>query len=860
MVERTRDDRLGTLETAEGSELRMRGLELQALKREVERLSVLASHERGLVEAILAHSPHGILISDAKGKLTLQNKAAEKIWAGSAATDGIASWSNYRAFHADGRPYAGTDWAMAHALLHKEVVEPREVQIQRFDGSRAIVLGGAAPFFGPDGEIAGALSVFADISALKQQENELRLAAERYFTSLNSIADAVIATDAHGQITFINPVAEALTGWQLADAQDRPLADVFRIVDATTRNAVLSPLERVIAEGKAIRLSEDTLLLARDGSELALDQSCAPIFDAKRELAGVVLVFRDVTERRREEARRRFITDAKVLLGSSLDYNSTLVSVARLSVPAIADWCAVDMVEARGSIERLAAVHVDPEKVRWLQEVFVRYPPSDPNSPCGVHQVIRSGTSRLLPEFPDALLRSFSVDEQHFRLIRELGLKSLMIVPLVHAGRTLGAITFGSAESNHRFGPSDLSLAEELSSVAALAVENARLYREAQQANRTKDEFLASVAHELRTPLNAMLGWAYMLRTANMSQEKRARALETIERNARAQSQLIDDLLDVSRIASGNLRLDARALDLGTIVETSIDAVRLAAESKDVRIQLLLEDDARHAIGDPDRLQQVVSNLLSNAVKFNDNGGLIRVELSREDSHAEIRVSDTGAGIEPEFLPYVFDRFKQADAKGSHSGLGLGLAIVKQLVELHGGSVSASSAGEHRGSSFVVRLPLTSHAPRVSAPPVASLPGIVAPTLHGLRVLVVDDELEARTLVSGILEGHGARVIAAGSAAQALCEIACAAPDVLVSDIGLPAEDGYSLIRKVRGLAEQRAKAIPAVALTAHARSEDRMRAILAGFHSHVPKPVEPDELLVVVAALAGRTELTWPA
>jgi PAS domain S-box-containing protein len=864
MVNGTHNDRHNSVDPVDVSEPCKPGLELdlQALKREVERLSVLASHERGLVEAILTHSPHGILVSDCKGKLTLQNKAAEKIWAGSAATEDIASWSKYRAFHPDGRPYAGTDWAMAHALLHKEVVQPREVHIQRFDGSRAIVLGGAAPIFGADGEIAGALSVFADITEFKQQENELRLAAERYFATLNSIADAVIATDAGGRIVFINPVAEALTRWKLAEAQGRPLADVFRIIDAATRGDVPSPVEKVIADGETIGLTEGTLLIARDGSELAIDETCAPIFDAKHELAGVVLVFRDVTEKRREEARRRFIVDAKALLGSSLDYNSTLASVARLSVPTIADWCAVDIVEAGGSIERLAAVHVDPEKVRCLQEVFVRYPPSVPDSPCGAHQVIRSGKARLLADFTDEVLRSFTVDEAHYRLIRELGLKSLMIVPLVHAGRTLGAITFGCAESNHRFGPTDLSLAEELSSVAALAVENARLYRAAQQANRAKDEFLATVSHELRTPLNAMLGWAYMLRTSKMSEEKRIRALETIERNARAQSQLIDDLLDVSRIVAGNLRLEPRALDLGTIIETGVDAVRLAAESKNVRIQLLLEDDARHATGDPDRLQQVISNLLSNAVKFNDQGGLVRVELSREGSHAEIRVSDTGAGIEPDFLPHIFERFKQANAKStrSHGGLGLGLAIVKHLVELHGGSVSATSAGARQGSSFLVRLPLTAAASRASTPLVGPPSRIVTPALDGLRILVVDDERDVRMLVSGILADHGARVIAAGSVAEALREIAETVPDVLVSDIGMPDEDGYSLIRKVRLLTKQSAKGIPAVALTAYARSEDRTRAMLAGFHSHVAKPVEPDELLVVVAALAGRTDDTWSA
>jgi CheY-like chemotaxis protein len=347
------------------------------------------------------------------------------------------------------------------------------------------------------------------------------------------------------------------------------------------------------------------------------------------------------------------------------------------------------------------------------------------------------------------------------------------------------------------------------------------------------------------------------LRTAKVSEAKRVRALETIERNARAQSQLIDDLLDVSRITSGKLRLESRALDLGTIIETGIDALRLAADAKEVRIQLLLEDDARLATGDPDRLQQVVGNLLSNAVKFNDRGGLVSVELSRVDSQAEICVRDTGCGIDADFLPHIFERFKQSDAKStrSHGGLGLGLAIVKHLVELHGGTVSASSPGARQGSSFRVKLPLAAVEARSNAPLAAARSSIVVTALAGLRILVVDDEDDARTLVMGILEAHGAEVVAAGSVAEALREVAQSAPDVIVSDIGMPEEDGYSLIRKLRLLTKHHSRPIPAVALTAFARSEDRTRAMLAGFHSHVAKPVEPDELLAVVAALAGRTD-----
>jgi PAS domain S-box-containing protein len=830
-------------------------LQIEALSREVERLSVLASRERGLVEAILTHSPHGIIVSDPHGKLILQNKAAEKIWAGSATADSVADWGKYRAFHPDGRPFAPTDWSMARAVTHQETTEAEEIHFQRFDGVHGVLIGSAAPLFTADGQLEGALSIFADISRFKQQDEELRVAAERYFTTLKSIGDAVIATDAIGRITFMNPVAEALTHWPLGEAQGKPLSEILRLLDEATRASVESPADEVIREGKVVGLGSRTILVARDGSEVAIDDRCAPIFNPRRTLVGVVLVFRDVSEKRREEDRRRFILEASALLASSLDHGPTLTGVARLSVPTIADWCAIDIVQPSGSLERLAVAHVDPAKVRWAEEIEKRYP-ADPRAPHGVHEVIRSGTSQLMTQIPEPLLSAAAVDEEHLRLIHALGLTSSMVVPLRFQGRTLGAITFVSAESQRKFGPVDLSLAEELASIAALAVENSRLYREAQTANRAKDEFLATVSHELRTPLNAMLGWASLLRTTKMSDERRAHALETIERNARAQAQLIDDLLDVSRIISGNLRLELRTLDLTTIVEAALDAVRLAAESKGVKLQFSFDEDARQATGDAGRLQQVVWNLLSNAVKFTDKGGLVTARLCRADSQAEISVSDTGRGIDAAFLPHVFERFKQENGTTTrtHGGLGLGLAIVKHLVELHGGTVSAASAGEKQGSSFRVRLPLSVIQLRGATASAPASSRIVVPSLEGIRILVVDDERDAQLLLVAVLEGHGAKVRAVGSAAEAVREIEREAPDVLVSDIGMPDEDGYALIRTVRMSLKKSPAALPAAALTAYARTEDRSRAMLAGFQSHVAKPIDPNELLIVVAALAGRT------
>ncbi|MBD1871855.1 PAS domain S-box protein [Nodosilinea sp. FACHB-131] len=385
------------------------------------------------------------------------------------------------------------------------------------------------------------------------------------------------------------------------------------------------------------------------------------------------------------------------------------------------------------------------------------------------------------------------------------------------------------------------------------------------QANRLKDEFLATVSHELRTPLNAMLGWATMLREKQLDEATQQRAIETIERNARAQNQLINDLLDVSRIITGKLRLDVRPVALVSVLEAAIDSIRPAAEAKGIRLQSLLDPAAGPVSGDPDRLQQVFWNLLSNAVKFTPKDGRIQLRLERINSHVEITVSDTGQGISPEFLPYVFDRLQQADSTTTrtHGGLGLGLAIVRHLVELHGGHVQVASAGEGKGTTFMVNLPITIFRPEPTAtervhPAVSdTAPFIDAPSLAGIKVLVVDDEADARELLATLLRQSGAVVTVVTSAQEALATITQSSseqrPDILVSDIGMPEVDGYTLIRQVRALTPEQGGRMPAIALTAYARTEDRIKALAAGFQSHVPKPVEPAEFIAVVVNLSER-------
>ncbi len=382
------------------------------------------------------------------------------------------------------------------------------------------------------------------------------------------------------------------------------------------------------------------------------------------------------------------------------------------------------------------------------------------------------------------------------------------------------------------------------------------LRQAAEAASRVRDEFLATVSHELRTPLAAILGWVQMLRTENLPPEKRERALETVERNARAQAQLVEDLLDVSRILAGKLRLEVEHVEVDPLIEAAVETVLPAANAKDIQIQATL-DSGGAVMGDPHRLRQVVWNLLSNAVKFTPRGGRVQVQVRCVEAAVEIIVSDTGQGIEPRLQDHIFERFRQADGSTtrSHGGLGLGLSIVRQLVDLHGGSIGVVSEGKGHGATFTVRIPLAIARRRDPAPARdASLGGRALehpPELVGLDVLVVDDEVDARDMVQTLLEQCGARVRAAGSAAEGFRLFVEQRPDVLVSDIGMPEEDGYALIARLRALPPADGRNVPAVALTAYARTQDRTRALLAGFSNHVAKPVEPAELLAVVASLA---------
>lgn len=432
---------------------------------------------------------------------------------------------------------------------------------------------------------------------------------------------------------------------------------------------------------------------------------------------------------------------------------------------------------------------------------------------------------------------------------------SVTISPIRDAsGKVVGASKIARDISLQKQAQRDMQRAKE-------AADHARA--EAERVSLMKDEFLATLSHELRTPLNAILGWAQILHAHTSANETVAEGLAVIERNARVQAQLIEDLLDMSRITSGKLRLDVQSVDLQEVISAAVASVRHAADAKEIRIQTVLDPLAGAVRGDPARLQQCLWNLLSNAIKFTPKRGKVQVTLERVNSHVEVCVADNGQGIRPEFLPHLFERFRQADSSASrrHGGLGLGLSIVKHLIELHGGSVRVKSAGEGQGATFCIELPVAvvqrpQTGPSRLAPPddpANSMRPSDLPSLAGITVLAVDDEPDSRGLVRHVLEACGATVLVAASAGEAIDVLSKQRPDVILSDIGMPVQDGYEFIRKVRALPHESGGRTPAAALTAFARSEDRMRALRAGYQTHVAKPVDPAELAAVVASLSMR-------
>jgi PAS domain S-box-containing protein len=740
-------------------------------------------------------------------------------------------------------------WARAKAAGTRFEAQFR---LRRHDGEYVWMEARAIPFLDGAGQVREWFGVTFDISESKRAVLEIERALKLWTTTLRSIGDAVISTDARGSVGFMNPVAERLTGWTAHEALGRALSEVFTIFNEETGAPIESPVDKVLRDGVIVGLANHTVLRQRNGADVPIDDSAAPITDSAGAIQGVVLVFRDASEDKRELLRRTFLARATEELVAASDYRAALVRIAQLAVPRLADWAAVEIAPDGSTVtQQIAVAHVDPSKVEYARELGRRYPP-DPNAATGVPNVMRTGRSEFYPEIPRELLEGAAIDAEHLRIIRELDLRSALVVPLRGKGPVFGAITLVYAGSDRRYSERDLQVAEELASRAALIIERRRLEEQAERANRMKDEFLATMSHELRTPLQAILGYASMLERGVARDP--AKAIAAILRNAEAQTRLVEDILDVSRITSGKLRLAMGRVELVAAVRAALESMRPAIAARRLHLVEQLPADLGDIRGDFDRIQQIVWNLLSNSVKFTEPGGTIELVGQRVGAVVRLTVRDTGKGIAAEHLSAIFERFHQLDSSTTrhHGGLGLGLAIVRYLAEAHGGSVVASSDGPGRGAAFTVTLPARlDDAARDRTASSAGPPAFDAGPLQGIRLLLVDDDDDARDVLGEVMTVAGAIVTSAALAADAFAYLQAEPPDVLISDIGMPVEDGYSLIRRIRALPPERGGGVPAIALTAYARPEDARAALDAGFQFHIIKPVRPEQLIDAIRTCA---------
>lgn len=724
-----------------------------------------------------------------------------------------------------------------------------------------------------EGRAIGRVWSFRDVTE-RERGAELR---NRLAAIVQSSDDSIISKRLDGTILTWNRGAERMFGYQAEEIVGQTITTLIPPDRVDEEAEIIAK----IRNGEGIEHFESERL-RKDGTLIDVSLTISPVRDGKDRIVGASHIARDITARKKGEAALQeerkileLLNKTGAAIASTLDLQELIQLVTdsgtHLSGAKFGAFF-YNVVNEEGEAFQLYTLSGAP------REAFEKFG-LPRNTPVFEPTFRGKGVVRLDDVTKDP--RYGTMEPHHGMPKGHLPVRSYLAVPVVsRSGEVIGGLFFGHPEAG-RFDERSERLIVGIAAQAAVAIDNARLYEEtkrisiereklldAERAARSaaervsvmKDEFLANVSHELRTPLNAILGWSQLLNSKKLSEADFQQGLETIQRNARAQSQLIGDLLDMSRIVSGKVRLDIQQTELARVVEEAIASVRPSADVKEIRLRQIIDPDVGAVSGDPTRLQQVVWNLLTNAVKFTPQGGRVEVVLQRVNSHVEIVVTDSGQGIKPDFLPHVFERFRQADASTTrmYGGLGLGLAIVKQLVEMHGGTVSAYSEGVGKGSSFTVCLPLAPlrHFEGNREHPTTPTDNYLDCTgidIHGIKVLVVDDETDARELIRRMLEDCKAQVVCAATAKEGMDILQSTHPDVILSDIGMPGVDGYEFIRQVRALPPSRGGRTPAAALTAFARTEDRTRAMIAGYQIHIAKPIEPQELLAAVASLVRR-------
>jgi PAS domain S-box-containing protein len=796
-----------------------------ALKQSEERL-------RGLMD----QAPFSVQILSADGRTVRVNRAWEELWG--LTFEQLADYNVLKDPQLEAKgvaPGLRRAFGGEPAVLPEIAYDPNETLPGRTSHREPVrwISAVAYPIKDAAGAVREVALVHEDITARRKAEAGLRESEERFRAIVQHSVAGVAEADLSGRFTFVNDQY-----CEILDRSREELLAGLRMQDVThpedlPRN--LSPFERLVREGTPFQIEKR--YIQPGGRAVWVANSVSGVRDAGGGVKSIVAVSVDVTERKRAEADTRFLADASAALADLSDPASTLTKVAGMAVPHFADWCVIDLLE-EGTVRRVAVAHADPAKGALANELH-RWLPPEPETGRDEWRILHPGESQLVPEVTRQLLQASVPDPALVELVRELGMRSYLSVPLKTRGRVHGTLTFAAGESRRAYDERDLAVAEDLARRAAVALENARLYAEVRDAARRKDEFLAMLAHELRNPLAPIRSGLDLLKLSDAEPE----VVEVMSDQVGHVVRLVDDLLDVSRILRGKVELKKETTDLAVVLRRAAEAVRPRVEEHGQRLTATLPDGPLRIDVDPVRLTQVVTNLLNNASKYTDDGGEIRLAAGREEGEAVIRVSDTGIGIDPKLLPRIFELFTQADQAldRSQGGLGIGLTVVKSLVEMHGGSVRASSEGHGRGSEFVVRLP----AAEAMEQPARDVPA-AAPAAP-LRILVVDDNAAAAKLLGRLLEklgGHEIRIVHDGEAA--LAAAASFRPNLVLLDIGLPRMDGFEVARLMRERPGY--GGILLVALTGYGTAEDRKRSLEAGFDDHLVKPPGVEMLRTVLA------------
>lgn len=692
------------------------------------------------------------------------------------------------------------------------------------------------------GRIVGASKIARDITDRKRADDALRQSVQQFRQLANALPQIVWTARPDGFIDYYNERWYEFTGFKRDDYGDQSWKPILHPDDV---QRCADTYYGCIHSGQLYRIEYRFKDRRTGGYRWFLGQAY-PVRDEDGEVVRWFGTCTDIDETKRAEETARFLADASAALAELTDYQSTLQTVAALAIPFFADWCAVDILEADGSIRRLAVTHSDPAKVELAHEMLRRFPPQ-PSDPHGVMKVLRTGESEWMPMISDSMLVARAKGDDNLRIMRQLGMKSYVCVPLRSRDRVMGALTFVTAESGRVYAASDLAAAEELTRRAAIAIENANLLSELKEEDRRKDEFLAVLAHELRNPLAPICNAVEIMRTQGPSLPEVQWARDVIERQAEHMTRLIDDLLDVSRVTRGKIELRTERIELGAAMNQAVDAARSLAQCKQHELTLALPPQPIYVNADRTRLAQIVGNLLNNACKFMDHGGRIWLAVSREGEQAVIRVKDKGIGIAAEHLPRIFNMFAQLDSplQRSQSGLGIGLALARQLVELHGGTIEAFSDGPGKGSEFLVRLRVADASAAIARP--ATGADDEAAHSKKLRILVVDDNRDAADGLGKLLRKIGNEVHTAYDGLQAVAAASTFLPNVVILDIGLPKLNGYEVGRRIR---DELGKDVILIAVTGWGQENDRRRSKESGFDHHMTKPVEFAVLKKLLASL----------